>query len=280
MEMRLLSLMAVMGVGCGSVDSKQIDARPADTSNGSGSDASIDGGATCAATPAAAKARYRAENNANDHLGSFNGTAVGTNFSYAAGKYGQAFQLDGSDDTVTINDGDQMWPAGSLTLEAWIKTTSANTQNIISKYTCGSQCPTGMSLAYLALVVEAGGHPRLDFRPDATADITTVVASTMAINDGNWHHIVGVRDATAMMALVYVDGTLAVSATPAAEQFGAMTNTDNEVDLVTIGSTINAGMTTHAGFFAGAIDEVAIYHSALTTAQVSAIYSAPEGKCL
>ena len=30
----------------------------------------------------------------------------------------------------------------------------------------------------------------------------------------------------------------------------------------------------------GAIDEVAIYHGALTAQQISAIYSAPDGKCL
>ena len=48
-----------------------------------------------------------------------------------------------------------------------------------------------------------------------------------------------------------------------------MSNLDNEVDLVRIGTV-----------FVGAIDEVAIYHGALSSTQVSAIYSAPDGKCL
>jgi hypothetical protein len=279
--MRFLSLMAVMGVGCGSVDSKQIDARPADTSNGSGSDASTDGGATCAATPAAAKARYRAENNANDHLGNFNATAVGANFSYAPGKYGQAFQLDGADDTVTINDGDQMWPAGSFTLEAWIKTTATKPANmIISKYSCGNTCTSGIT-AYFSMYTDGAGHPGIDFRPDTpTQDITSIIATTVTVNDGMWHHIVGVRDSTAKVGSLYVDGALAASANPDAGQFGPMTNLDGDVDLVTIGSSVVAGQTTYTSLFAGAIEEVAIYHSALTAAQVSAIYSAPEGKCL
>jgi hypothetical protein len=282
MSMRYFwSGIAVMVVGCGSVDSKQVDARMADTGSGSASDASIDTPATCAATPSMAKARYRAENNANDHLGNFNGTAVGANFSYAAGKYGQGFQLDGTDDAVTINDGDQMWPAGSLTIEAWIKTTSTRpTSMIVSKYACGNACPSGSSLAYFGLYTDATGHPGIDFRPDGTQDITSLIASTVAVNDGMWHHIVGVRDATAMTASVYVDGALAASASPVAAQFGAMTNADNDVDLVTIGASVVAGMTTYTSLYPGVIDEVAIYHSALTAAQVSAIYSAPQGKCL
>lgn len=278
--MRYLWCIATVAIGCGSVDGKQIDARAADT-NGNGSDASNDAAPTCVTTPSGAKARYRAENNANDHLGNFNGTAVGANFSYAAGKYGQAFQLDGVDDTVTINDGDQMWPAGSLTLEAWIKTTATKPSNvIISKYSCGDQCPAGIT-AYFALYTSATGHPGMDFRPDApTQDITQIVATTVTVNDGMWHHIVGVRDSVANVGSVYVDGVLAVSANPDAAQFGPMTNVDGDVDLVTIGASVVAGQTTYTSFFAGVIDDVAIYHSALTAAQVSEIYSAPEGKCL
>jgi 2-methylisocitrate lyase-like PEP mutase family enzyme len=40
-----------------------------------------------------------------------------------------------------------------------------------------------------------------------------------------------------------------------------------------------AGATTYTGFFAGAIDDVAFYASALTGAQVAAIYAAPDGEC-
>jgi hypothetical protein len=280
--MRHLLLVAVMAVGCGSVESKQMDARPADTSMGSGSDAGSDAAATCAPTPSMAKARYRAESNANDHLGNFNGATVGASFSYAAGKYGQAFQLDGVDDTVTINDGEQMWPSGSLTLEAWIKTTATRPSNIIvCKYSCGNQCATGISTAYWCLYTNAAGKPAMDFQPDQpTSGTTAIVASLVTVNDGAWHHIVGVRDATAKTASVYVDGALATTASPAAGEFGPMTNADNDVDLVTIGSNVIGGQTGYEALFTGAIDEVAIYHSALTAAQVSAIYAAPDGKCL
>ena len=43
---------------------------------------------------------------------------------------------------------------------------------------------------------------------------------------------------------------------------------------------VTGGATTYESLFVGLIDEVAIYHSALTAAQVTAIYNAPDGKCL
>lgn len=237
---------------------------------------------TCAATPPGLKARYRAENDATDVTGTFNGTTVGANFGYTPGKYGAAFLFDGVDDTVTIDDGDLLWPSASFSLEAWVRTSATAAGFIIAKYACGDQCPANVSLAYFGIYVTQGGHPGFDFRPDSpTQDITSVVASTVNIADGNWHHVVGVRDSTAAAGKVYVDGALAATVSAAAEQFGPMTNADSNVDLVTIGSKATGGQAnSYDTRFTGAIDEVAIYHSALSAAQIAAIYAAPDGKCL
>ena len=83
-----------------------------------------------------------------------------------------------------------------------------------------------------------------------------------------WHHLVAVRDPATLKAYLYVDGALVGSASGSAAVFGPMSNLDNELDPLQLGQ-----------LFGGAIDEVAVYHGALTAAQVSAIYSAPEGKC-
>lgn len=276
--MRVRSVFLIGLFGCGSVTGDPPDAKTAD-SPGGGSDTA----ATCATVPPGLKARYRAENNANDATGMFNGTAMGANFSFTPGKYGSAFLLDGVDDVVAVSDGDQLWPSGALTLEAWMKSTrppAANTSAaIICKYACGDQCPqSGMSLAYFCMYLDAMGKIGFDFRPDAS-DVTSTVTSPNVVTDGNWHHLVGVRDAAAMMQLLYIDGALAVSSNPAAVQFGPMTNLDSNEDLVGIGANVKAGLTTFEGFLTGAIDEAAIYHSALTASEISAIYAAPDGKC-
>jgi hypothetical protein len=272
----------VLVAGCGSVGSNEKMDAAVVVDTAVSHDVAPDTPPTCAPTPSGLKARYLAENNANDKTGTFNGVATGTNFTYTTGKYGAAFLLDGSDDKVVIDDGDLLWASGSFTLEAWIKATTlpAGTSSIIAKYACGNQCVSNMSNAYFALYLSQNGRPGLDFRPDSPSqDITSIVASAATVNDGNWHHIVGVRDATAQMGVVYVDGALAASASPAVEQFGPMTNADSDNDRVVIGGTVVAGQTSYTNLFPGAIDEVAVYHSALTAAQVAAIYAAADGKC-
>jgi hypothetical protein len=141
-------------------------------------------------------------------------------------------------------------------------------------------CPAG-TFAYFGLRLESGGHPQFEFHPDqGVSQYISIVAATSAINDNNWHHLVGVKDSSSLMATLYVDGAVAASASGTATQFGPMTNADGSVDLVTFGSKVANNADAFEGYFFGAIDEAAIYHSALTAAQVSAIYSAPQGKCL
>jgi hypothetical protein len=280
--MRILGVVLLV-VGCGSVDEKPIDARPADMQMSTPDTPGIDmPAATCVASPAGLRVRYRAENNANDHGGAFAGVQVGANFGYTPGKFGSAFLFDGSDDLVTVNDGDQLWPSGALTIEAWVKTTTTVNGNVVAKYACGNVCAANNgSLAYFALYVSAAGKAIFEFRPDAvTTENVTSVTSPASVNDGTWHHLVGVRDATATNALIYVDGALGATVSASAAQFGPMTNVDGDVDLVTLGSSVRPGMTTYSGYLSGAVDEVAIYHTALSAAQISAIYAAPEGKCL
>src|SRR5262245_46582879 len=67
---------------------------------------------------------FRAEGDAKDFLGSNNGTLM-NGATFAAGKVGQAFKFDGTDDVVEVAnesafDFDR---TNSFTIEAWINTT-------------------------------------------------------------------------------------------------------------------------------------------------------------
>src|SRR5207245_2901114 len=66
---------------------------------------------------------WRAETNAQDSAGTNNGTPL-SGTTYAAGKVGQAFALNGSTTYVSVPDSPSLRPA-SLTLEAWVMFYSA-----------------------------------------------------------------------------------------------------------------------------------------------------------
>jgi hypothetical protein len=269
--MRIVVLWVTL-VGCGSVAGHHpdagIDAAPGD--------ASIDG-PPCAANPAGLAGRWRGEMNPSDDTAAHNGTPIGNNLGYAPGQHGLAFLLDGATNVVSISDGDALWPAASFSVEAWVKTFASG--NVISKYQCGGKCPSAVSTAYWALSVAGTGAAAFNLRTDAAQTIASVTDTLHDVHEGQWHHLVGVRDVPAATMTLYVDGALAVSANLPPDQLGAMTNTDGETDPVVIGGSQTAGATTYEGFLKGAIDDVSYYTSALTATQVSAIYHAPDGEC-
>lgn len=273
---RLFMVVVGLSVACGSVsgDGKQDAAvkQPDAAVDGRGVDAS-----TCAATPANLAARWRGESNTNDDSGNaYNGTAIGS-LAYAPGKHGMAFLMNGSTTEVQVNDGDALWPAASVSVEAWVKTATAPGQ-LVMKYQCAGSCPTN-SYAYYSLRIDDNGNPVFELRSDATANGNNVTDTVHHVSDGNWHYLVGVRDVPGSQLLLYVDGAVAGTMTLPAENLGAMTNTDSETDYVTLGAGTIGGTSTITAPLSGALDDVAIYKSALTPAQVAAIYAAPDGEC-
>lgn len=266
--------------GCGGVEAVKQDGavKPPDAVavvDSAGSNAP-----TCATTPANLAGRWRGDGNTNDDSGNaYNGAAVGT-LSYTTGKHGMAFLLDGSTNLVSINDGDALWPAASLSVEAWVKTTSStNTAELVMKYQCAGSCPTNNSFALYALRVGSGGHPIWDIRADGSSTTSSITDTGHNIADGNWHYLVGVRDVPASQSVLYLDGAVAGTLTLPSANLGPMTNLDSETDNVTLGAGTTGGTSTNDDKLAGALDEVAIYKSAMTAAQVAAIYAAPDGEC-
>jgi hypothetical protein len=260
-----------------------IDARLGDSpaQDGPDIDAPIDSSidAMPCAMVAGTRARWRAEQNTADQTATFNGSTIGSNFGYTAGKHGSAFLFDGVDDGVTIDDADMLWPTASFTLEAWVKTTSTAAGTVLTKYACGNNCPAGFSFSYFGLSVGANGIPQFDFRPEVNISITSLKDTLGPVNNGAWHHLVGVRDNAMSKAILYVDGAEKVTSNLDAMQLMAMSDGDVNADFTSIGTAQTAGLTTFESYFNGAIDDVAIYTRALTAAEVAAIYNAPDGVC-
>jgi hypothetical protein len=140
--------------------------------------------------------------------------------------------------------------APDLTLEAWIKTTAGRgTQRaLVSGRTGGF---TGVN--YLGLSITGTGF----FYKNGPAP--SGLTGARVIDDGVWHHLVGVTTA-AGTSLLYVDGV--------ADGTGANPATGPETGQVLLGFDGTEGVGTQ-----GAIAEVAVYPLALSPAQIATHYA-------
>lgn len=233
----------------------------------------------CAPTPTGLVARWRGDMTAKDDTGRYDGVAIGPLAYTPGGRHGSAFLLNGTSAAVMAPDGDELWPAGSFSLEGWVNASAAGP--LIEKYECGGACPGGTSTssAYWQLGIADGGFPTFQVRVNKTATTIITTDSQHVVTDGAWHYLAGVRDIHVKQMLLYVDGALAVTTPLSDAQLGALTNTDGEIDPVVIGGATISNATGYEHFLAGAIDEVAYFSSALTAEEVQAIYAAPDGEC-
>lgn len=164
----------------------------------------------------------------------------------------KAVHLDGVDDSVAVSDSTSLDLATPLSVEAWIKPdrlpTSGGWASIVTKQEAYSLQFNGPSLEFT--IVQNGQRRRL------LAPSGTIVA-------GSTYHVVGTIDGATQR--LYVNGAQVASA---ALSGGASAT----AQPLHIGSWDGNGE-----FFAGTVDEVAIYGKALTAANVSAHRSAASG---
>ena len=142
--------------------------------------------------------------------------------------------------------------------EAWFKTTSTAGGKIVG---FGDQS-TGASLNYdRHLYQSPDGHVTFGVYAGGDRGLT----SPTALNDGQWHQVVGTLSSAGMR--LYVDGQLVGS------------NGTTAAQNIVNGYWRVGGDSSWSGspWFTGAIDEVSIYPTALSAARVSAHYSAAKG---
>lgn len=154
--------------------------------------------------------------------------------------------FDGVNDAIALSA--TGFPTGntSRTIEAWIRTTQNNGGGAIMTY--GSLSTNNRFALY-----QTGG--KLNFVAEGNDYNTNVV-----INDGVWHHVAATHDGTSLK--VYVDGVQA--GTTQAKTFNT-TGTQFSIGY--------RGVT--AEFFKGDIDEVRIWNTARSAAQISAGRNCP-----
>ena len=180
---------------------------------------------------------------------------------------GNALSFDGTDDAVNASD-DNSFDWGlydSFTIELWMK---ANPQDPAS--TCsstqvmvGRNDPSNGDKPQWWVGCWSSGVSAFVVR-DKDGPYVALNSGTTVLNDGNWHHIVAVRDADSDELRIYVDGTLEDSAST----LGVYTNGFDASTDLNIG-WLNSGV---GYYFNGIIDEVALYNRALTPDEIQKHY--------
>jgi len=160
-----------------------------------------------------------------------------------------SLDFDGTDDYVNCGNDSSLQISGDITCSCWLKTSSADSpMSLIDKL--GSN--TGM------FIFLSSGKPRIWIGTGSAIVNYENIGSDL--RDGAWHHLVVVNDED-VATYVYIDGTA----------YNNGTATDMAVNTA---NNFNIGSySTTSWIFEGKIDEVAIWNSALTASEITAIYN-------
>jgi len=213
---------------------------------------------------------------AADLIGSNPGTLV-NGPKRVMGRVSGALSFDGINDFVQVAHNPDLDPGpASFSIEAWIKTTkSIGIQTVVSKDECGQVCLSNVSASHYYLQVNDG---KANAELDDTHGRATIITGTSFIADGLFHHLGLVRDVAAVQFRLYVDGVL--DASVVLQTRGAIKDDDGDPDPLVIGARFIPGKNGKEEFFSGVIDELSLYHRALTASEMQAIFRASsQGKC-
>jgi large repetitive protein len=162
------------------------------------------------------------------------------------------------------------WVANnSFSIECWMKTTTT------AGMACVARNRTDYANAASWLIgTNSTGYSTFELR--SNGDANAILTGISRVDDGEWHHIIAVRDASVNYNRLYIDGVLEASVS---KTYTHTFKADNPL-VATIGY-----MTPYGGeselHFIGSIDEVTIFNRAVTTSEAAEFYNggAPTGHC-
>jgi len=222
---------------------------------------------------------YPFDGNANDAVSTNHGTVNGASLTADRNSNpNSAYNFTGADPSrieLANEGGSYPYPTGNFTLSAWINVDSfANSGNILDINASASDVPlrnAGISFR----VTDTG---TLYFRFVTTGDTSTEgqrIEGTSNLPTGEWRHVAAVRNASAGMSYVYIDGVEDGSAATLNDpiDYDADLYDDNSVN---IGQFVRAVQNYTPVSFDGAIDEVGIFNRALTETEIGLLAGIPE----
>src|SRR5882672_2432011 len=216
---------------------------------------------------------WAGDGNANNVLGTNNGTLQGGATASAAGLVGTAFSFGGTNSFVPIPDSALLRPT-NLTIEAWVRFASldsagsgsspAGDQYIVFRQNSRSSDFEGFDLSK----TRAGGSDVFRFLIASASAQTVEIRSSTTISTGTWYHVAAVRGSNFVQ--LYVNGNL--------ERQTNITFAQDYGNFPLYFGT--SGQTFWDHKLKGNLDEVSIYNRALASNEIAAIYAAgSSGKC-
>lgn len=201
---------------------------------------------------------------AEDVVGNIDGTVQGTASFTAGGIQGNAVSLNRTGDGVVNMGNNFAFLTGDFTISYWVSTTTTEADSLaLSKHSAG------FTNGYLFPVGPTGGGGAAG---KSNFTVSTAVAngvtSTTTVNDGAWHHIVGVYQAGGNLS-IYVDGA-------PAEQINASAAMINSASSFYVGGVGEIGNPAVAdGRYNGLVDDLQIYDNALSDGPIGFLFDHP-----
>jgi hypothetical protein len=244
-------LTGVTAIAAGSYNSLAIvNVPPTNTPTPTATPSSTATSGSCMLPPAGLVSWWPGDGNADDIIGSHNGTLVG-GVAFTAGEVGQAFSFDGIDDIVLAPATGFPMGTASRTVAFWSKISPSDDTSTGFAY--GAEM-VGKGFYVFASHSVNGG--RLTFSGHGSE--YNVLAPT-DFRDGLYHHIVVTYDGT--LLTIYSDGIPVAS--------GSLS-----LDTGISGGASIGGRGYMGEFLTGAVDEVALWDRVLSASDIQAMFSA------
>jgi len=168
---------------------------------------------------------------------------------------GNALSFDGSNDYVSTANTSSLSGSGTASVQVWIYKTSDPAAGIILYH--GSGAADGSNFAYQ--IYEVAGSDLIGFYIRTSNGSTGVSFDSNDISLNTWHQIVGVYDGSNLKS--YLNGTLKGTS-------GSISGSTQSIN-----NPLHIGQQYNGSYFAGVIDEVAIWNDGLSAAEVTALYN-------
>jgi hypothetical protein len=194
---------------------------------------------------------------AGDRSGGTGGATLTNGPTWATGTGGSALAFDGTNDYVVGTANSPIATNDSLTVSAWVYLADTSTTHIAV-----SQNSANFYAYALGYGSASGKWVFSMSNTNSTGSAVVTASSTSAPVINTWTHLVGVYDSTGQQIQLYVDGVREASV--------AKTSAWTSSAPVILGYANNAGAVTYR--WAGRIDEVSAYQSALRLSDVQALY--------
>ncbi|HQU83251.1 MAG TPA: CHRD domain-containing protein [Pyrinomonadaceae bacterium] len=218
----------------------------------------------CTPVPSGLVAWYKGDGDALDASGNNNHGGLNGGVSFANGKVGRAFSFDGIDDRVVIPDSSSTRPTNALTIDVWVKPAQISQQGqFVAKFDS-----TNSQKTYYFGTDETGG--RIQFAVyNSAGNVRRLVTDNNILTVNTLLHLTAVFDAQTQAMKIYADGAEVPASLIESSTVSSFFNGSSPIFLGT--RVENA---TFVEFFKGLLDEVQIYHRALSATEIQSINNA------